>query len=89
MVTTLASHLTQDATRKLLTMAAERAPKPVTFTEAAEAAGVPDNKLRGELGGLTKITKQLFNGMLSWPVSVRYGDQGEGFYSMDPRLAEW
>ncbi len=77
------------ATRSLLTMAAERAPKPVTFGEAAARAGVPEKRFRGELGALTKVIKRLFDGETSWPVSVHYGDQGEASYSMDPQIAQW
>ncbi len=77
------------ATRALLTMAAERAPKAVTFGEAAEAAGVPEKRFRGELGALTKVIKRLFDGERSWPVSVHYGDQGEASYTMDPQIAHW
>jgi hypothetical protein len=77
------------ATRALFTMAAERAPRTVTFGEAADRAGVEVKRFRGELGALTKVIKRLFDGETSWPVSVHYGDQGEASYSMDPQISEW
>lgn len=92
MVRALEAELDYDrsaSTRTLLMMAAERAPRQVNFSEVARAAGVEDNKLRGELGALTKAIGRLFEGETSWPVAVRYTDAGETFYSMEPRLAEW
>ena len=85
----LEAEVSHPGTRTLLTMAAERAPRQVGFSEAAQRAHLEDKQLRGELGALTKIVKRIFNGERSWPVSVRYGDQGEACYSMDPEIASW
>jgi hypothetical protein len=89
MVNQLEAELISHGTRTLLTLAARRAPRPVTFAEAAVAARVDENQLRGELGALTKVVKRLFNGSRTWPMSVRYGDKGEASYTMDPRVADW
>lgn len=75
--------------RRLLATCAERAPRQVSFSEAAQAAEMPETQLRGELGALTKVAKRLFHGDLSWPVSVRYGDAGEARYAMDTAVAQW
>ena len=88
MVAILEADLEYPATRALFDMAAERAPRPVSFTEAAGKAGVEVKQLRAELGALSKITKRLF-GTKTWPVSVKYGDAGDASYSMDQRLAKW
>jgi len=76
------------AVRALITLVAQRAPIPLTFQEAVEAAGVEARLLRAQVGSLTKTTKRLF-GHPTWPMSVRYGEAGEAIYSMVPRVAEW
>jgi hypothetical protein len=88
MVARLESELTYEATRALLTLAAQRAPRPITFSEAVESAGTTEIQLRAELAALTKITKRVF-GKKTWPISYRYGDGGVAIYSMDPVIGEW
>lgn len=88
MVERLEADLSYMATRTLITMAAERAPRSVTFAEAVKQSGVEEKKLRAELGGLSKITKRTF-GVKSWPFAVKYGDMGEASYSMEPDVAQW
>src|SRR5215469_12546878 len=65
---------------ELITLDAERAPKPLTFAEAVKATGVEAKLLRAQLGSLTKTTKRLF-GEPIWPMSVRYGEAGYATYS--------
>lgn len=88
MVSQLEADLEIPAVRALITLDAERAPKPLTFAEAVKATGVEAKLLRAQLGSLTKTTKRLF-GRPIWPMSVRYGEAGDATYSMAPRVAEW
>jgi hypothetical protein len=88
MVERLEADLGYKATRTLFTMAAERAPRSVSFTEAVIEAGEEAKQLRAELGALSKITKRLF-GVKTWPFAVKYGDMGEASYSMEPEVAKW
>ena len=88
MISELEADLELPAIRALITLDAERAPKPLTFAEAVKATGVEAKLLRAQLGSLTKTTKRLF-GEPIWPMSVRYGEAGYATYSMAPRVAEW
>lgn len=88
MVHQLEAHLEIPAVRALITLDAERAPKPLTFAEAVKATGIEAKLLRAQLGSLTKTAKRLFGAPI-WPMSVRYGEAGEAIYSMAPRVAEW
>jgi hypothetical protein len=89
LISRLDAELTYPGVRVLLTLAAERAPRPITFAEAAAAAGVQETQLRGQLGALTKIVKRLLGGSRTWPLAVRFGDNGEAIYTMDRQVAEW
>jgi hypothetical protein len=88
MVHRLEAELETPAIRQLLTLVAARAPKSLTFEEAVESTGVETRLLRAQVGTLTKTTRRLF-GNRTWPMSVRYGEAGEAFYSMDPKVASW
>jgi hypothetical protein len=74
--------------RALIDLTAEKAPKGVSFRDAAEATGTPTNQLRAQVGALTKLSIKLFDAR-TWPMSVDFQAGGEAVYSMDPRVAEW
>jgi hypothetical protein len=88
MISRLEADLQIPAVRTLITLLAKRAPKPLTFKEAAEATGAEARLLRAQVGSLTKTAKRLF-GHPTWPMSVRHGEAGDAIYSMVPRVAEW
>lgn len=87
-VSQLAAELNHPGTRALLAMVAEAAPRPVLFSDAASTANIAESKLRGGLSALSKITKRLF-GQVTWPMSVRYGERGEAYYSMSDTMGRW
>src|SRR5271157_1231770 len=76
MVSKLEADLEIPAVRGLITLIAERAPKPLTFEEAVGELRVEAKLLRAQIGSLTKTAKRLF-GARTWPMSVRYGEAGD------------
>jgi hypothetical protein len=90
MVRHLAVVLRHPAVRQLLTMAAQAAPKSVSFAEVVHAAATTEKKLRGEVASLSKLSRRVTpDGKISWPLSVDYRENGTAHYTMDPRIAEW
>ena len=90
MVRHLVVVLRHPAVRQLLTMAAQVAPKAVSFAEVVHAADTTEKKLRGEIASLSKLSRRVTpDGKISWPFSVDYRENGTAHYTMDPRIAEW
>jgi hypothetical protein len=71
-----------------LDLAAERAPREVSFEEVVERSGIDALKVRGQLGALSTLTRRLF-GQKIWPVVFRFSEGGQAHYSMDPQIATW
>ena len=59
-----------DGVRVLLDALAKVAPEELPMTAGADMAGISFNKLRGQLGALTKTFKRDFN-TATWP--IRFG----------------
>jgi hypothetical protein len=89
MVRLLHARLNYTGARAIVRMTAEAAPKEITLAEVSAAIGVGVAQLRAELGAMTKLCKKLFDGVKTWPFSVRWTLGGVANYSMDERIARW
>jgi hypothetical protein len=70
--------------------ACARAPgTDVAMLDVASAIDMPPKQLAAQMGSLSKLTKKLFDGRITWPVSVRYQDGGQAIYSMNKTVAGW
>lgn len=78
-------------TRTALDLCAERPDGHVSLTEIVEAAGVTRPAARGQLAGLTMVTKRRF-GRRNWPFVFEWAVDGsqQAFYTMPaPTAALW
>ena len=76
-------------TRTTLDMCAEQPGTPVSLTDIVAAAGVSRPVARGQLAGLTIVTKRRF-GRRNWPFSLEWAADGtpQAFYSMTSSVAD-
>lgn len=76
-------------TRTALDLCAEKPDEYVSLTEVVDAAGVTRPEARGQLAGLTMVTKRRF-GRRNWPFTVGWGIDGTqtAFYTMSAITAE-
>jgi len=88
MVAKLKRTLRLAAVAGLLDAVAAAAPNEVGMQDFVRSSGVESNRLRAQLGALTKHVARTFNAKV-WPMSVRYGEGGQAFYAMDPTIARW
>jgi hypothetical protein len=88
MVVTLHGRLHLDGVRAMLDALAKFAPEEAAMLAGAELAGVTPHQLRAQMGALSKLTKKLFK-KTTWPMSVRYNEAGQAFYSMPVGIAAW
>ena len=80
------SHL--PAALQLLDAAAQASPDEVSMQEVADKAGFQRNKVRAQMGALSKVSVKLF-GRRTWPLSIRYDELGRAFYAMPREIATW
>lgn len=75
-------------TRTTLDLCAEQPDVPISLTDIIAAAGVTRPVARGQLAGLTIVTKRRF-GRKNWPFIVRWAADGtqQAFYSMAASVA--
>jgi len=75
-------------TRTILDLCAEKPDKHISLTEIVEAAGVTRPQARGQLAGLTMVTKRRF-GRRNWPITMEWAVDGsqQGFYTMSAATA--
>jgi hypothetical protein len=80
------------AARALLDAVASASPQEVSMRAVARDKDLEPNRLRAQMGALSKLTTKLF-GRRTWPISVRYGDEpdasGVASYRMDRQIADW
>ena len=88
MILRLHAGLHLEGVRTMLDAVAKAAPGEVSMQAGAELWGKPNKHLAAQMGALTKLTKTLF-GKATWPMHIRYNDQGQAYYSMPKRIAEW
>jgi hypothetical protein len=88
MVQRLQAQLRYAGVRALLDLCAERTPEEVMLHEVVEQTGIEVTKIRAQLSALTKLCKRLFE-RDTWPISVRWTDNGYGIYSMKAEIAAW
>jgi hypothetical protein len=84
----LEAELAIPAIRAFIMRLAEQAPRALTFQEAVLVTGIEANRLRAQLGSLSKLSKRVL-GRTTWPMSVRWVEGGGALYSMEPKVAEW
>jgi hypothetical protein len=72
----------------LLDAAAQASPGEVSMQDVADAAGIARNKLRAQMGALSKVSVKLF-GRRTWPLGIRYDELGRAFYEMPRKIAGW
>lgn len=77
------------ATLALLELCSSDEPGPIGVKEIAQAAGISDGSVRGQLAGLTMRLKNPRYGFLqrAWPVRVTWLPGGIASYSMDAELS--
>jgi hypothetical protein len=75
-------------TRTTLDLCAEKHDEHVSLTEIVEAAGVTRPQARGQLAGLTQVTKRRF-GRRNWPITMDWAVDGsqQAFYTMTASTA--
>ena len=87
MIERLNANLHLEGVRLMLDEVAKVAPAEVSMQAGAAAWGKTNKHLGAQMGALTKLAKSLF-GKATWPMHVRYNDQGQAFYSMPKPIAE-
>ena len=84
----LHANLHLEGARLMIDLVAKAAPEEVAMQTGVKEWGKTYGHLRAQMGALSKLTKKLF-GNKTWPMHIRYNEQGQAFYSMPELVGEW